>query len=97
MSGFISFRRPEAGTVRCQHLVADHHITILVQTEFKLGIRNNNTLAQGIFRTLFIQRDGIIPQPGSVFLTLAGEALLQVLHTLLIGDIFIVVSDLRLG
>ena len=49
MSGFIAFRRPETGAVGCQHFIADHHVAILVQTKLKLGIRNDDTLAQCVF------------------------------------------------
>ena len=54
MTWFVSFCRPESGTVRCQHLITDHHIAILIQPEFKLGICNDDTLAQCIFCTLLI-------------------------------------------
>ena len=54
MSWLIAICRPESGAVRCEHLITKHNISILIQTKLKLGICNNNTLAQCIFCTLFI-------------------------------------------
>ena len=45
MSRLISVSRPEAGAVRCEHLVAQNDGSVLVETEFKLGISDNDSAA----------------------------------------------------
>ena len=43
MSRFITVCRPEAGAVRCEHLITDNKATILVKTKFKFGICNDDS------------------------------------------------------
>ena len=45
MTCFVAFCRPETGTVRGQHLIAQNHVAILIQTELKFGICNDDTFA----------------------------------------------------
>ena len=96
MSRLISVSRPETGAVRCEHLVAQHDIAVFVQTEFELGICDNDTAAQGIIRAFFVKSDGVVAELGSVFFPFARECLFKMSNALLIGNILIVVADLSL-
>ena len=40
---FISFSRPETRAVRGKHLITKNNVSFFVQTEFKLGICNDDT------------------------------------------------------
>ena len=42
MSSLVAVSRPEAGAVRCEHLVAKYDVAVFIQTKFKLGIRNDD-------------------------------------------------------
>ena len=97
MSRLIALCRPETGAVGGQHFVAQNDISLLIQTELELGISNNNALGQCVLCTFFIQCNGIIAKLLRIFLSLAGETLLQIFHALLKGDILVMVTDLRLG
>ena len=97
MSGLIAVYRPETGAVGSQHFISQYHIAVLIQTELELGICNNDSFGQCVIRTLFINSDGIVTKLGSIFCTLSGETLLQIFHTLFVGDVLIMISDLRLG
>ena len=97
MTCFIAVCRPETGAVRCQHLVSDHDIAVLIQTKLKLGIRNDDTAAQCILSALFIQSDGAVTQLLCVFLSLARESLFQIIYTLLERNILIMITDLCFG
>ena len=97
MSGFIAFRRPETGAVGCQHFIADHHVAILVQTELKLGIRNDDPLAQRVLCTFFVQGDGVVTKLFSKLLPSAREIFFQMRNALLKGNIFVVIADFRFG
>lgn len=44
-AGLIFVCRPESGTVGRQHFVADHELSVLIQTEFKLGVCNDDAAA----------------------------------------------------
>ena len=55
MSRFISFSRPETGAVRCEHLITDHHVSIFIQTKFKFGICDDDSLAKCVYRTYLIK------------------------------------------
>ena len=50
----IAFCRPEAGAVRCEHLVADHEVALLVKTEFEFCIGDDDSLCEGVLCTFFI-------------------------------------------
>ena len=50
----IAFCRPETGTVRCEHLVTDHEVALLVKTEFEFCIGNDDSLCEGVLSTFFI-------------------------------------------
>ena len=43
MAWFISFSRPETRAIRSQHLITDHQISFFIQTEFKLGVCNDDS------------------------------------------------------
>ena len=50
----IAFCRPEAGAVRCEHLVADHEIALVVETELEFCIGNDDASGECIFCTFLI-------------------------------------------
>ena len=95
MSGFISLDRPEAGGIRCQHLIAEDNLTVVIQTEFKLGIRDDDTAGPRVIRALRIQGDRCFFNAGSVFPAVPRELLLQNVNGALVGDVFIMVADFR--
>ncbi len=97
MSGLVAVYRPETGAVGSQYFIPQYHVAVLIQSELQLGICDNDSFGQCIIRTFFINSDGIVTKLGRIFCALAGETLLQIFHTLLIGDILIMISDLRLG
>ena len=92
----IAFCRPEAGAVRCEHLVAQNDIAVFVQTEFELGICDNDTAAQGIIRAFFVKSDGVVAEFGSVFFPFARECLFKMSNALLVGNILAVLPKFRL-
>ena len=96
MARLISFCRPETGAVRCEHLVAQNDIAVFVQTEFELGICDNDTAAQGIIRAFFVKGDSVVAELGSVFLAFAREIFLQVGNALLVGNVLVMIADLSL-
>ena len=96
VSRLISVCRPEAGAVRCEHLVSEHDISVLVQTELKFRVSDDDTACQSVIRTFLVQSDSVIAQLCGILLTLARESFLQVFDTLLIGDIFVMIADLCL-
>ena len=97
VTGLVLISRPETGTVRCEHFITDHNSSLFVQTEFKLGVSNDDALAEGVICAFFVQGNGKITKFGGICFTLAGEVLLQIVNALLIGNILIVVADLCLG
>ena len=97
MSGLVAVYRPETGAVGSQYFIPQYHVAVLIQSELELGICDNDSFGQCIIRTFFINSDGIVTKLGRIFCALAGETLLQIFHTLLIGDILIMISDLCLG
>ena len=96
VSRLISVSRPETGAVRCEHLVAQNDIAVFVQTEFELGICDNDTAAQGIIRAFFVKGDSVVAELGSVFFPFARECLFKMSNALLVGNIFVMVADLSL-
>ena len=80
----IAFQRPEAGGIGGQHLVAQNDIAVLVQTELKLGVGDDDAAGEGILSALLVQSDGVVTQLGGVLLTLAGEQLFQHVDALLV-------------
>lgn len=97
MSWLVAVYRPETGAVGSQYFIPQYHVAVLIQSELELGICDNDSFGQCIIRTFFINSDGIVTKLGRIFCALAGETLLQIFHTLLIGDILIMISDLCLG
>lgn len=93
----VAFQRPEAGGIRGEHLVAQHHVAVLIQTKLKLGVGNDDAAGERIFSTLLIQGNGVVAQLGGVLLAVAGELLFQHLDALFVGDVLVVVADLGLG
>ena len=75
LSNFVASKRPEAGTVRRQHLIAKDDLTIFIKTKFKFGIGNDDALRVGIISTFFIKGNGRLfdgfvysaPLPGKRF------------------------------
>ena len=94
MSRFITFYWPETRTVRCKHLITDHHVTILIKTEFEFCIGDDNTTAQCVVCTFFIESDCTVTKFGCVFFAFAREIFLKVGNALLVRNIFIMISDL---
>ena len=76
MAWFVLVGRPEAGAVRRQHLIADDQFVVLVQTEFKLGIRYDDTAGKGVIRTLLIEGEGAVSKLCGIFLALSREIFL---------------------
>ena len=97
MTRLVDISGPETGTVRRQHLIAQHDIAFLIQTELKLRIRNDDTAASGIISTFCIKRNGIVAKFGSILLAFTRIIFLQMLDALLVGNILIMIPDLRLG
>ena len=97
VSCFVAICRPETGAVRCEHLITDHHVSFFIQTKFKFGICNNDTFAQCVFCTFFIQCNGVVTKFLSQFLSSSREVFFQVSYALLKGNIFIVITDLCFG
>ena len=95
--GLISLQGPETGAVGGEHLIRQNDIAFLVQTEFKLGVRDDDAAAVSIFRAFLIQCKGIITKLSCVLLSLSGEKLLQISDAALKGNIFVMIPDFRLG
>ena len=96
MSWLIAICRPETGAVRCKHLITDNDISILIQTKLKLGICNNDALAQCVVCTLLIQCDSVITKLLCILLAFSRKILLQMNNALLIRNILIMITDLSL-
>ena len=97
MADLIALHRPEAGGIRSQHLICKYNISILVQSEFQLGIRDNDAPGERVIRASVIQGKGLVPQGLCVLRAVARELFLKNLHRALIGDILVVIADLSLG
>ena len=97
MARLVALQRPEAGGIRGEHFVAQHHVAVLIQTKLKLGVGNDDAAGERIFSTLLIQGNGVVAQLGGVLLAVAGELLFQHLDALFVGDVLVVVADLGLG
>ena len=97
MTRLIAVCGPETGGVRGEHLVTQHHISILVQAELKLGIRNDDTLAQCVLCTFLVQGDGVVTKLFCKLLPSAREIFFEMVNTLLKRDIFIMITNLGFG
>ena len=97
VAGLIALQQPEAAGIGGEHLIAQHHVAVLIQTKLELGIGNDDAAAQGIRGALLVQGNGVVPQLGGVVLAVAGELLFQHLNALFVADVLIVVADLSLG
>ena len=97
MSCFISFCRPEPGTVRCKHLITDHHVSFCIQSKLELGICDDDSFTQCILCTFFIQRDGVVTKFFSQFLSSSREVFFQMSYALFKRNILIVITDLCFG
>ena len=85
---------PETGAVWCEHLVTKYHVTVLIKTEFKFCISNNNTTCQCVVRTFLIKSDCIIAKFLSIFFAFSREVFFKMSNALLIGNILVVVTNL---
>src|SRR5699024_7547670 len=94
MSRLITVSRPETGAVRREHLITDHNVSVLIQTKFKFGVCNNDAAGQSVICALFIKSDGIVTKFCSVLFTFSREIFFQVGNALLIGNVFVVFTDL---
>lgn len=94
VSGLISVGRPEPGTVRSQHLVADDKIPLLVQAELKLGVCDNDAAGQGVIRAFLIEGKRTVAKLRGIFFTLSRKILFQMSNALFIRNILVVVADL---
>ena len=54
MSCLVALCRPETGAVRCQHLITKNDVAILIQTELKLGICDNDTFFPSAYSAHFL-------------------------------------------
>ena len=97
MTALVTVRRPETGTVGCEHLIAQYQIAVFIQTELEFCIGDDDPAAERVIGTFFIECQGSVAQRRGVLLTFAGEVFLQVNDTLLIGNVLVVVTDLRFG
>ena len=87
MAGLIALQRPEAAGIGGEHLIAQHHVAVLIQTKLELGVSNDDAAAQGIRGALLVQGNGVVPQLGGVVLAMAGELLFQHLNALFVADV----------
>ena len=97
MARLITVCRPEAGGIRCQHLITENDLSVFVQSEFKLGIRDDDPLGQRVICALLIQSNGVVAKLLRILLSLAREFLLQHFHGTLERNILIMITDLCLG
>ena len=97
VAGFINIGRPETGAVGGQHFIAQYHIAVFIQTEFKLGVCDNDASCQGIFRTLLVKSNGVILNLGCELLTQDGEVLLQEGNAMIDRNIILMVANLGFG
>ena len=97
MSCLVALCRPETGAVRSQHLITKNDVAILIQTELKLGICDNDTFFQCVLRTFFVKCNRVFTQLICILLSLAREVFFQMIYALLIGDVFIMIANLCLS
>ena len=95
MSWFITVCRPETGAVRCKHFITDDYVAFFIETKFKFCISNNDSFAQCVFCTFFIECDCAVTKFFCIFLTFAREIFFQMSNALFKGDVFIVITDFR--
>ena len=72
-------------------------MSIFIQPELEFGVSNDDTFAQCVFCTFFIESNSIVKKFLCEFLTSAREIFLEMFYTLLERNIFIVVTDLGFG
>ena len=96
VSRLVSVCRPEAGAVRCEHLVAENDVSVFIEAELELCICDDDAAAQRVVRTFLVQGDGVVAELGSVFLAFAREIFLQVGNALLVGNVLVMIADLSL-
>ena len=94
MSRLIAVCGPEAGAVRCEHLIAKDDITVFIQSEFEFGICDNDAAAQCVIRAFFVKSDGVVAEFLCVLFYFSGEVFFQVSDALLIGNVFVMLADL---
>ena len=82
MTMLVAFKRPETAAVGCQHFVTDDNSSVFIQTEFKLGICDDDAACQGVISAFFIKRNGVVTDCGSIFFSMTGELLFQYFNTL---------------
>ena len=97
MSCLVALCRPETGAVRSQHLITKNDVAILIQTELKLGICDNDTFFQCVLRTFFVKCNRVFTQLICILFSLAREVFFQMIYALLIGDVFIMIANLCLS
>ena len=97
VAGLIAFQGPEAAAVGSEHLVAEHYFAIFIKTELKLGVGNDDASGQSVVSAFLVKSDGAVADRLRIFLSAAGERLLQNLDASLEADVLVVVSDLSLG
>ena len=97
MANFVAFYRPETGAVRGEHFIANNDAAVLIQTKLKFGISNDDSVSVRIIRTFFVKSDGAVTKLCGILCALAREVFLQVVNALLVGDVFVVVTNFRLG
>ncbi len=97
MARLITVDRPEAAGVRSEHFVGDDDVALFIETELELGVGDDDALGTGVVRALVVQREGAVSQLLRILFALARELLLEDFDGLFIGDVLVMVTDLRLG
>ena len=92
MAGLIALQRPETAAVRGEHFVCQNDVAVLVKTELKLGVSNDDTLSKGIVGAFLVKCQRAVAEFLSILLAFAREFLLQDINALLIADVFVVGS-----
>lgn len=93
----IVFEPPEAGGVRGEDFIGEKELAPAIETEFQLGVGNDDTLLEGIIRTFSVYRKGFVPELFRENPSSSREVRFQNFDRLLEIDIFIMQSELRFG
>ena len=94
MTRLITICWPETGAVWCEHLVTKYNDTVLIKTEFKFCISNDETACQCVVRTFLIKSDGVIAKLLGILFAFSREVFFKMSNALLIGNILVVVTNL---
>ena len=93
MSGFVAFNRPEAGGVGCQHLICEYDVSFFIQSEFELGVCDDDASGEGIICTSVIECKCLVPEFFRILCAMTREFFFQYFHGLFIGDVFVMIAQ----